>query len=656
MATLKGCHCNHCRSRHKPAPIPGYQGRRNSSRHNSCSKIYTGDEHWTKVLQASEGGQGPSNRQRQPSICDRCHQLHVTRFSKHCSLSSSSTSAFRNPKNKRMKNVFQSLYSRFCDWFGSSCQGFGSSFLSRFTSCRQSPLSDNGFPEQTKEEVTEGLLVKVNLDDVSALLSKSCKRETRMLCHYTSQSSEESEFGSVWTSCSSSSDLTAGSNSTVSSSEGCVTFQSNRLLPGVCFESTCLKGQVTSVEEKSNSNVSPKQQRTPRPQTRTAYHLSMFKINGCHLKSSSLSLPEKEELRPDRFYRTWPLSNNNQEDSGKKSSLLVTSSSLLPMQELSSGTTVTEEVLHESSIEWSIPYTDLTFDQIIRRGARHQIFRGRWHGDVLIHTYCDLGEKEVTVFLKQVSELSRIRHENICLFMGACIHLPNLAVITSDLKGPSLYEKIHLLSDKMSMRSRVSIARQVSVAMGYLHAKGVLACKLNSRNIHLEPKVKLSLLDHGMTEIIHQRSNCACLPRGNICYAAPEMLSTLVVMHSRLHCTFSSTQETDVFAFGTLLYELFTEQFPFSGSSVETLIWRVCKGRPPKLAHLNCNSALKVLIERCWSHQPNNRPSFSEINQELQQKTGLHKCHSSSQPERLNQNMFQAAGRPHPLYRMARQQ
>lgn len=271
-----------------------------------------GDEHWTKVLQASEGGQGPSNRQRQPSICDRCHQLHVTRFSKHCSLSSSSTSAFRNPKNKRMKNVFQSLYSRFCDWFGSSCQGFGSSFLSRFTSCRQSPLSDNGFPEQTKEEVTEGLLVKVNLDDVSALLSKSCKRETRMLCHYTSHSSEESEFGSVWTSCSSSSDLTAGSNSTVSSSEGCVTFQSNRLLPGVCFESTCLKGQVTSVEEKSNSNVSPKQQRTPRPQTRTAYHLSMFKINGCHLKSSSLSLPEKEELRPDRFYRTWPLSNNNQ--------------------------------------------------------------------------------------------------------------------------------------------------------------------------------------------------------------------------------------------------------------------------------------------------------------------------------------------------------
>ena len=37
--------------------------------------------------------------------------------------------------------------------------------------------------------------------------------------------------------------------------------------------------------------------------------------------------------------------------------------------------------------------------------------------------------------------------------------------------------------------------------MGYLHAKGITAQILNSRNIYLEPKVKLSLLDQGMAEM-----------------------------------------------------------------------------------------------------------------------------------------------------------
>ena len=39
----------------------------------------------------------------------------------------------------------------------------------------------------------------------------------------------------------------------------------------------------------------------------------------------------------------------------------------------------------------------------------------------MIHTYHDLNEKEVKEFWDEVSKLSMIRHENIALFMGACI-------------------------------------------------------------------------------------------------------------------------------------------------------------------------------------------------------------------------------------------
>jgi len=55
-----------------------------------------------------------------------------------------------------------------------------------------------------------------------------------------------------------------------------------------------------------------------------------------------------------------------------------------------------------------------------------------------------------------------IRHENISLFMGACIESPNLAVITSARKGPSLYESIHIKRQSIYLPNKINIARQIA--------------------------------------------------------------------------------------------------------------------------------------------------------------------------------------------------
>ena len=48
----------------------------------------------------------------------------------------------------------------------------------------------------------------------------------------------------------------------------------------------------------------------------------------------------------------------------------------------------------------------------------------------MIHTWQRSTKQDVEEFLKEVSVLSMIRHENVVLFMGACLEPPNLAVIT----------------------------------------------------------------------------------------------------------------------------------------------------------------------------------------------------------------------------------
>ena len=78
--------------------------------------------------------------------------------------------------------------------------------------------------------------------------------------------------------------------------------------------------------------------------------------------------------------------------------------------------------------EWSIPHTDLKYGKCLRDGRNSATYRGNWHGEVLIHTRNDVDDLEE--FLEEVALLSMIRHENIALFMGACVDRPNLAVVT----------------------------------------------------------------------------------------------------------------------------------------------------------------------------------------------------------------------------------
>lgn len=63
----------------------------------------------------------------------------------------------------------------------------------------------------------------------------------------------------------------------------------------------------------------------------------------------------------------------------------------------------------------------------------HLIFRGRWHGDVMIHTFDMSGtesDRLMRSFLDDVRTLTKIRHENVALFMGASIEAPLVAVVT----------------------------------------------------------------------------------------------------------------------------------------------------------------------------------------------------------------------------------
>uniref|UniRef100_A0A915JFQ1 Serine-threonine/tyrosine-protein kinase catalytic domain-containing protein n=1 Tax=Romanomermis culicivorax TaxID=13658 RepID=A0A915JFQ1_ROMCU len=91
---------------------------------------------------------------------------------------------------------------------------------------------------------------------------------------------------------------------------------------------------------------------------------------------------------------------------------------------------------------------------------------GKWHGDVTIHRYHFeenfQDSKRINEFLEQIRTFAKIRHENIALFMGATIELPLLAVVTSVRKGDTLYDVVRCKRKKLSLPTKISIARQIA--------------------------------------------------------------------------------------------------------------------------------------------------------------------------------------------------
>ena len=82
--------------------------------------------------------------------------------------------------------------------------------------------------------------------------------------------------------------------------------------------------------------------------------------------------------------------------------------------------------------EWDIPFEQLEIGELIGKGRFGQVYHGRWHGEVAIRLI-DIerdNEDQLKAFKREVMAYRQTRHENVVLFMGACMSPPHLAIIT----------------------------------------------------------------------------------------------------------------------------------------------------------------------------------------------------------------------------------
>ncbi|MBF0423340.1 MAG: serine/threonine protein kinase [Magnetococcales bacterium] len=150
----------------------------------------------------------------------------------------------------------------------------------------------------------------------------------------------------------------------------------------------------------------------------------------------------------------------------------------------------------------------------------------------------------------------------------------------------------------------VSLARQVLLALTYLHTQGYLHLDIKPANLLQFPRDHLKIADFGLIRPIHGPPTRAS---GSPGFMSPEQIMGLAL-----------DQRSDLFSSGALLYRLVTGQLAATGSDIHQRLANTLLVTPPWPSHINkaVSPSLSQVIMRALEKRPSRR--FSSAHDFLQ--------------------------------------
>jgi serine/threonine protein kinase len=146
---------------------------------------------------------------------------------------------------------------------------------------------------------------------------------------------------------------------------------------------------------------------------------------------------------------------------------------------------------------------------------------------------------------------------------------------------------------RFSIERSLELARQICAGLGAAHERGVIHRDLKPANVMLDGTGRVRITDFGLAGVAGES-----LRAGTPAYMAPEQLAGAEI-----------TIQSDIYALGLVLYELFTGQRAIEAKNVaELLRKREAEIVAPSALVRDLDPAIDRVIFRCLEHDPRDRP------------------------------------------------
>ena len=214
-------------------------------------------------------------------------------------------------------------------------------------------------------------------------------------------------------------------------------------------------------------------------------------------------------------------------------------------------------------------------------------------------------------FEREARSICNLNHPHICTLYDIGQHDGRDFLVMEYLEGKTLAQQLKegsLLVDQV-----LRYALQIGDALAQAHAQGVIHRDLKPGNIMLTSR-GAKLLDFGLAklEVEPQPSGLttiALAAEGKSLTAEGIILGTLEYMAPEQLEGKEADARTDVFSFGTVIYEMATGKKAFTGESKASVIVRILTGEPPPVTSLQplTPRELEDVVETCLRKEPAER-------------------------------------------------
>ena len=266
-------------------------------------------------------------------------------------------------------------------------------------------------------------------------------------------------------------------------------------------------------------------------------------------------------------------------------------------------------------------------EHVIGGGAFGQVWLGNWHGTPVavkvLSAICqrNLPNHILQSFEDEVAMLARLRHPNICLYMGAILEPPNRAIITELVTRGSLWEVLRTPNlfdsgcrDTSSNHSHQNdwfwppwairrVLDDTCRGLVYLHSHvpPIIHRDLKSANLLLDDSFHVKICDFGLAKI-RDFNNTMTANVGTVQWMAPEVIRGQ-----------SYSEKADIYSLAVVAWELFTGKCPYEGMNHLEVTIAVGQRKSRLELPSHCSTIQCNLLYECWNEDPLLRPSAADL-------------------------------------------
>jgi eukaryotic-like serine/threonine-protein kinase len=217
------------------------------------------------------------------------------------------------------------------------------------------------------------------------------------------------------------------------------------------------------------------------------------------------------------------------------------------------------------------------------------------------------GPDALARFEREAKAVAALSHPNILAIHDFGRHDGELFAVTELLEGKTLRER--LAGGRLPSRKAVEYAIQIANGLAAAHEKGIVHRDLKPENLFITDDGRLKILDFGLARVVTGPADETHSPTAVAATEPGTVMGTVGYMSPEQVRGLPADGRSDIFSFGSVLYEMLGGQRAFRGDSAAETMAAIAQNDPPELSSPDqaFSPALDRVVRHCLEKAPGER-------------------------------------------------